>query len=132
MQAPICVPAWAYCKVETSAASCAAPWMGFLLVSSAYLRDPPIVGASPRALLFALCCCIHLYSQLQPGLPNQLLFLSCRTEDKPRQGHLQQLLCSSRAARLRHAAVLLLPSARRGCIERFCLQGHQSGSFPQH
>lgn len=33
-------------------------------------------------------------------------------EDKPRQGHLRQLLCSSRAVRLRHAAVLLLSSAR--------------------
>lgn len=137
VQAPTCVPAWAYCKMETFATSHAAPWMGFLLVGSVSLWDPAIDGASqqglPKALLFAAAFTSTL--EPQPGLPRQLLLLSFVSRRQAQAGHLHQLLCFSKAAQAEacsssSSVLLLYPSC--GCIKCFGLQGHQPGSFPQH
>lgn len=74
--------------METFATSPAAPRTGFLLARSVYLWDPPIVGASqpglPRVLLLAAA--LTSTSQLQPGLPNQLLFLSLMSRRQAQAG----------------------------------------------
>ena len=131
VQAPICMPAWAYCKLETFATSHAAPWIGFLLVRSVYLLDPAIDGL-PKALLFTAAFTSTL--EPQPGLPSQFLLLSFVSRRQAQAGHLHQLLCFSKAAQdetcFSSSSVLLYPS--RGCIKCFSLQGHQPGSFPQH
>jgi len=138
VQALVCMPVWAYCKMETFATSHAAPWLGFLLVRSLYIWDPAIDGASqtglPKALLFPAAAFTSTL-ELQPGLPSQLLILSFTGRRQAQAGHLHRLLCFSKAAQAEAcfsgSSVLLLYSSC-GCIECFSLQGHQPGSFPQH
>ena len=137
VQAPVCVPAWAYCKMETFATSHAAPWMEYLLAGSVYLWDPAIDGASqtrlPKALLFATAFTSTL--ELQPGLPNQLLLLSFTSRRQAQAGLLHQLLCFSKAAQAEacfSSSSVLLQYPSHGCIKCFSLQGHQPGSFPGH
>lgn len=90
------MPASVYCKMEMSATLHAVLWMGFPL----HLWDPAIDGASqtglPKALLFAAASTSTL--ELQPGLPSQLLLFSFTSRRQAQAGHLQQLLCFSKAA----------------------------------